>query len=47
MCGQEAGSNGSRSVRSDVDFVVTFEELQGMFDANEIDLSEYEQSHFP
>ena len=31
-----------RSVRSDVDFVVTFEELQGMFDAKEIDLSEYE-----
>ena len=31
-----------RTVRSDVDFVVTFEELQGMFDAKEIDLSEYE-----
>ena len=31
-----------KSVRSDVDFVVTFEELQGMFDAKEIDLSEYE-----
>ena len=31
-----------RSVRSDVDFVVTFEELQAMFDAKEIDLTEYE-----
>lgn len=31
-----------RTVRSDVDFVVTFEELQGMFDAKGIDLSEYE-----
>ena len=31
-----------RTVRSDVDFVVTFEELQAMFDAKEIDLTEYE-----
>ena len=31
-----------RSVRSDVDFVVTFDELQAMFDAKEIDLSQYE-----
>ncbi len=30
------------SVRSDVDFVVTFEELMAMFDAKEIDLSKYE-----
>lgn len=29
-------------MRSDVDFVVTFEELQAMFDAKEIDLTEYE-----
>ena len=29
-------------MRSDVDFVITFEELQGMFDAKEIDLTEYE-----
>ena len=28
-----------RSVRSDVDFVITFEELQGMFDAKGIDLT--------
>ncbi len=31
-----------RSVRSDVDFVVTFEELQAMFDAKGIDLARYE-----
>ena len=30
------------SVRSDVDFVVTFEELQAMFDAKGIDLTAYE-----
>ena len=31
-----------RSVRSDVDFVITFEELQAMFDAKDIDLTQYE-----
>ena len=31
-----------RSVRSDVDFVLTFEELQGMFDAKEIDFAKIE-----
>ena len=31
-----------RTIRSDVDFVLTFEELQGMFDAKEIDLTKYE-----
>ena len=31
-----------RSVRSDVDFVLTFEELQGMFDAKEIDFKTIE-----
>lgn len=30
-----------RTVRSDVDFVVTFEELQAMFDAKDIDLTQY------
>ncbi len=33
-----------RTVRSDVDFVVTFEELWGMFDAKEIDPSSFEGS---
>ena len=31
-----------RTVRSDVDFVITYEELQAMFDAKDIDLTEYE-----
>ena len=31
-----------RTVRSDVDFVITFEELQGMFDAKGIDLDKVE-----
>ena len=31
-----------RSVRSDVDFVLTFEELQGMFDAKDIDFATLE-----
>ena len=30
-----------RTVRSDVDFVVTYEELQAMFDAKEIDLTKF------
>ena len=34
-----------RTVRSDVDFVITFEELQGMFDAKEIDLTKLEPDH--
>lgn len=31
-----------RTVRSDVDFVITFEELQAMFDAKGIDMTKYE-----
>ena len=31
-----------KSVRSDVDFVITFEELSGIFDANGIDFDEYD-----
>lgn len=30
------------TIRSDVDFVITFEELQAMFDAKDIDLSQFE-----
>ena len=33
-----------RTVRSDVDFVLTFEELQGIFDAKEIDFSKIEEN---
>jgi [FeFe] hydrogenase (group B1/B3) len=32
-----------RGVRSDVDYVLTFEELQGMFDAKDIDFSKIEE----
>jgi len=32
-----------RSVRSDVDYVLTFEELQGMFDAKGVDFSQMEE----
>ena len=33
-----------KSVRSDVDYVLTFEELQGMFDAKDIDFSKLEEN---
>ena len=32
-----------RTVRSEVDFVITFEELAGMFDAKEIDFNTYDK----
>ena len=41
-CASKKLEASRRTVRSDVDFVITFEELQGMFDAKEIDLSEFE-----
>ena len=41
-CASKKLEAARRTVRSDVDFVITFEELQGMFDAKEIDLTEYE-----
>ena len=41
-CASKKLEASRRSVRSDVDFVVTFEELQAMFDAKEIDLTSYE-----
>lgn len=41
-CASKKLEASRRSIRSDVDFVITFEELQGMFDAKEIDLKEYE-----
>jgi len=41
-CASKKLEASRRTVRSDVDFVITFEELQGMFDAKEIDLTEYE-----
>lgn len=41
-CASKKLEASRRTVRSDVDFVITFEELQGMFDAKEIDLTQYE-----
>ena len=41
-CASKKLEASRRTVRSDVDFVITFEELQAMFDAREIDLTEYE-----
>lgn len=41
-CASKKLEASRRSVRSDVDFVITFEELQGMFDAKDIDLAKYE-----
>lgn len=41
-CASKKLEASRRSVRSDVDFVVTFEELQAMFDAKGIDLSTFE-----
>lgn len=35
------------TVRSDVDFVVTFEELSAMFDAKEIDPAAYDEEDAP
>jgi len=34
-----------RTIRSDVDFVLTFEEVMGMFEAREVDFSKIEEDH--
>lgn len=41
-CASKKLEASRRSVRSDVDFVITFEELQAMFDAKNIDFDNYE-----
>ena len=41
-CASKKLEASRRSVRSDVDFVITFEELQAMFEAKEIDFDNYE-----
>ena len=43
-CAAKKMEANRRSVRSDVDFVLTFEELQGMFDAKEVDFSKIEEN---
>lgn len=45
-CASKKLEAGRVSVRSDVDFVITFEELAAMFDAREIDLSSFEGEEF-
>lgn len=34
-----------RSIRSDIDFVLTFEEVMGMFDAKDVNFAELEEDH--
>ncbi len=41
-CASKKLEASRRTVRSDVDFVITFEELYGMFDAKDIDLTQFE-----
>ena len=41
-CASKKLEASRRTVRSDVDFVITFEELQAMFDAKDIDLEKFE-----
>lgn len=41
-CASKKLEASRRTVRSDVDFVITFEELVGMFDSRNIDLTKYE-----
>ncbi len=41
-CASKKLEASRRTVRSDVDFVITFEELQALFDAKDIDLESYE-----
>lgn len=45
-CAAKKLEAGRRTVRSDVDFVITFEELRAMFDAKEIDFSNFEGDEF-
>ncbi len=45
-CAAKKLEAGRKTVRSDVDFVITFEELNAMFDAKEIDFSNYEGDEF-
>ena len=44
-CASKKLEASRRTVRSDVDFVITFEELVGMFDAKGIDMGEKENAH--
>ena len=45
-CAAKKLEAGRKTVRSDVDFVITFEELRAIFDAKEIDLTHFEGDEF-
>ena len=42
-CASKKSEANRRTIRSDVDFVLTFEEMQGIFDAKEIDFTQIEE----
>ena len=42
-CASKKSEANRRTIRSDVDFVLTFEEMQGIFDAKEIDFKTIEE----
>lgn len=44
-CAAKKLEAGRRSIRSDIDFVLTFEEVMGMFEAKEIDFETLEKQH--
>lgn len=45
-CASKKLEAGREKIRSDVDFVITFEELAAMFDARDVDLSKFESGTF-
>ncbi len=46
-CSAKKLEAGRKSIRSDIDFVLTFEELMGMFEAKEVDFSSLEETELP
>ena len=42
-CAAKKLEAGRKSIRSDIDFVLTFEEVMGMFEAKEVDFSKLEE----
>ncbi len=46
-CAAKKLEAGRKSIRSDIDFVLTFEEVRGMFEAKEVDFSKLEEIKLP
>ncbi|MCD8011685.1 MAG: 4Fe-4S dicluster domain-containing protein [Lachnospiraceae bacterium] len=46
-CAAKKLEAGRRTIRSDIDFVLTFEELMGMFEAKDVDFSSLEEQELP